>query len=458
MQAVAAHVRAKHAEFLAENPEAEVLLEEALAACAELQAAQDGALLAAAVSGARTPVPSPGPSGTGRKLQVSASVGTPPAAGSLNPFFPPPIPGSPRAASIAERGESGVLAADAAGGEAVPGASTGSSTGAAARGASLGTEIEAAVEAESGVASAASGEVPAELAAAVKAALVAEEDDPTRLTAEDYEAEMAELRSIASAHAESAAALQELVAKLAGEHSSAVVRADDLEARASWAESQCDALQTECEALTRALVDVKMLYAEKDNECMRLAQRLKRALATEGAARDEVEDLRRRLLVVAPDEVLVEDQDQFRQAMKSAQKVADAELAAVVRASTDGTPSRTSNAGTTAAPPPVAQQPPLTPTLSTRTSGSVEQQQAASAGASAGGAGEGSTHSVGSAGQPPQSVAGDEVATSPVPPPGGLGGKGLGKGKLPPKPKHTASKKQGGSSEIEPAPGHGQDE
>lgn len=38
---------------------------------------------------------------------------------------------------------------------------------------------------------------------------------------------------------------------------------------------------------------------------MRLAQRLKRSLAAEGVARDEVEELRHRLAVVSPDEVRV---------------------------------------------------------------------------------------------------------------------------------------------------------
>jgi hypothetical protein len=47
----------------------------------------------------------------------------------------------------------------------------------------------------------------------------------------------------------------------------------------------------------------QVAFAEKDSEAMRLAQRLKRSLVSEGVARDEVEELKRRLAVVAPDEV-----------------------------------------------------------------------------------------------------------------------------------------------------------
>lgn len=47
----------------------------------------------------------------------------------------------------------------------------------------------------------------------------------------------------------------------------------------------------------------QVAFAERDNECMQLTQRLKRSLAIEVTARDELEDLRRKLAVVSPDEV-----------------------------------------------------------------------------------------------------------------------------------------------------------
>jgi hypothetical protein len=153
-------------------------------------------------------------------------------------------------------------------------------------------------------------------------------------------------------------------------------------------------------------------------------------------------------------QVLVEDQAEFRQAMKSAQKAADMDIAAAVRASADGangTPSRTPNTGPAAAGGGSGgKQPPQTPTLSSRTSGGVEQQLGSPApgGAAAAAGGDGSAHSAGGAGQPQQHSEGGEEHAAAA---GAQGGKGLGKGKLPPKPKRTPSKNAGGSSEIEPA-------
>ncbi|KAL6764160.1 hypothetical protein V8C86DRAFT_1677960 [Haematococcus lacustris] len=117
------------------------------------------------------------------------------------------------------------------------------------------------------------------------------------LQPEDYAAEVAELRSIAARHAEHAAALSELVTRLAVQHASAEERADDLD-------HQVAALQHEVDNLTRLLVDVKVAFAEKDSEVMRLAQRLKRSLLAEHSTRDEVENLRRRLAALTPDQAV----------------------------------------------------------------------------------------------------------------------------------------------------------
>jgi hypothetical protein len=66
---------------------------------------------------------------------------------------------------------------------------------------------------------------------------------------------------------------------------------------------QMHLLQGENEALTRALVEVKVLYAEKDSENMRLAQRLKRSLQHSDARREEAEDLRRHLASLRQEQV-----------------------------------------------------------------------------------------------------------------------------------------------------------
>ncbi|KAJ9524203.1 hypothetical protein QJQ45_004993 [Haematococcus lacustris] len=66
------------------------------------------------------------------------------------------------------------------------------------------------------------------------------------------------------------------------------------------------ALQHEVDNLTRLLVDVKVAFAEKDSEVMRLAQRLKRSLLAEHSTRDEVENLRRRLAALTPDQAVLD--------------------------------------------------------------------------------------------------------------------------------------------------------
>ncbi len=71
MQAVMAHVRQRHAAFLAQCPEAEQLLAEALTAAAELQAAQDKSLIRVAVHRQR------GGTGGGGGVALASRRGTP---------------------------------------------------------------------------------------------------------------------------------------------------------------------------------------------------------------------------------------------------------------------------------------------------------------------------------------------------------------------------------------------
>ncbi len=95
MQAIMAHVRARHAEFLKRCPEGEVLLAEALAASAELQAAQDKSLVRMAVT--RTSRASRPPTPRSRLSPATSAVattgaGTPGGDGSSRK---PPAPQSP---------------------------------------------------------------------------------------------------------------------------------------------------------------------------------------------------------------------------------------------------------------------------------------------------------------------------------------------------------------------------
>lgn len=118
MQALAAHVRARHADLLAKVPEAEALLVEALAAAAELQAAHDSALLTAAVTGGGrvTPLKSPLPgAGASMGFHVGSSTSASKARRRLRTVVSVGCAPSSNAGGAVQGGPGGVLPGGIAG-------------------------------------------------------------------------------------------------------------------------------------------------------------------------------------------------------------------------------------------------------------------------------------------------------------------------------------------------------
>ncbi|GAX82274.1 hypothetical protein CEUSTIGMA_g9703.t1 [Chlamydomonas eustigma] len=112
---------------------------------------------------------------------------------------------------------------------------------------------------------------------------------------EDENSVLEELRRLNMDYAVRLAEQEEALSYITKQQRLSQESADSLQARLSSLASETAALREDNQVLTSLLVETKVLYAEQQNENMRLQQRLKRSLLSENIIRNANEDLRLKL-------------------------------------------------------------------------------------------------------------------------------------------------------------------